>query len=446
MLLYGVLLAWQIWRLLFVPHGQASTWTWSRDAMEVPATGAGIRQQFLMNVDGLEAVWLQPVALGSELAGTVIVDVADLTGNDPVPVARVTVPAAQLYQSRQYRIDLGTAHLSRNRTYTLHVRHVGAGQDAMRFRARRDRVPPHGAFHVDDDERWGALIFEATSSRATLPYWKDELLRAWPSWMRSWWVVGGVLLVFNVALFRSCALAVGASGSAAAAGARTRDDAGPWSTAKAWRNAGAGAPALQGHGARGGGVGRAAVLAVASVVVAGTVVVLWPAAPLATATLADHLGDAAIHTTTPSLLDAVSVEAAAFGGRAYRVIVALPTSRLAWTIDVAPDAVLRGGAAMRPDVWLQPSDGANMDVYVEEGGERTLVARYTLTPYLFEDHRTLFPVEVPLAPWAGRRITLAFETDPERWGNAVNDVPVWVEPRIEWPRTAEDGAGVIPRS
>jgi hypothetical protein len=43
-------------------------------------------------------------------------------------------------------------------------------------------------------------------------------------------------------------------------------------------------------------------------------------------------------------------------------------------------------------------------------------------------------MRVSLDPWAGRTVTLAFETDPERWGNAVNDVPLWLEPRIEWPR------------
>jgi hypothetical protein len=187
------------------------------------------------------------------------------------------------------------------------------------------------------------------------------------------------------------------------------------------------------------------MLAVESVVAPGTVLALWPVPTSGTIALADHLGDAAIHTTTPSLLDAVSVDAVAISGRAHRVIVALPTTRLAWTIDVPPAAVLHGGAAMRPDVWLQPSDGANLEISVEEGGERTLVARYTLAPFLFEDHRTLFPVEVPLAPWAGRRVTLAFETDPERWGNAVNDVPVWVEPRIEWPRRSGDVGGIAPR-
>jgi len=187
-------------------------------------------------------------------------------------------------------------------------------------------------------------------------------------------------------------------------------------------------------GAATGAARRAALLAAVAVVLAGNVVALWPTPAGRSITLIDQLADATIESSWPSIRQGIAVQLVTIHAPVFRAMVALPVSRVAWTVDVPRGAFLRGGAAMRADVWRAPSDGANLSVYVEAATGRTLVAQYTLAPYLYEHHRNLFPLEVPLEPWAGQAVTLAFETDPERWGNFVNDVPVWVEPRIEWPR------------
>ena len=144
--------------------------------------------------------------------------------------------------------------------------------------------------------------------------------------------------------------------------------------------------------------------------------------------------------------EGIAIEPVAILGRVYVSVVALPTSRLEWTLDVPKGALLLGDVAMRPDVWLAEGDGANLIVSVApEDGEAVEVARYTLFPYVVGSHRALHQLRVSLEPWAGQTVRLVFETDPERWGNAVNDVPLWVDPRIEWPRGAAWGDARIRR-
>jgi hypothetical protein len=417
LLLFGGLLALQVWRLAFTPHGLATTWTRSGGTALIPATGHGVTQEFLMGADGLAGVRVQPVGVGvddGDLTGTVVFTLADVTTGVPVPVARRAVPAAEVVAAGAFHFRIPEVRASRNRRFALGVQHVGAADDRpLRLRARRDDAHPHGRFVVDGQERWGALVFDTVSRRATLPFWTHEVLRPWPSWVRSWWTVAAALLLFNAALAWASAVAVGFGAPPAG-------------------------PAVELPGPADeppdGRPRRIALLATCGLVLAGTVIVLLPQPEHQALRLIDHLGDAEIRSSWPTLRQGVAVQAVALFGPVHRALVALPTSALTWTVDVPPGAHLRGGVAMRPDVWTAPSDGANLEIFVEDQAQRTLVARFTLAPYLFEDHRRLFPIDIPLEPWAGRRVTLTLATDPERWGNAVNDVPLWVEPRMEWPR------------
>jgi hypothetical protein len=417
LLLFGGLLALQVWRLAFTPHGVTTTWTRAGDALLVAATGQGVTQEFLMGADGLAGVRMQPVGAGVNdggLTGTVVLTLADITTGVPVPVARRAVPVAEVVADQAFQFRIPEVRDSRNRRFALRVQHVGAADDRpLRLRARRDDAHPHGRFVVDSQERWGALVFDTVSRRATLPFWKHEVLRPWPSWVRSWWTIAAALLLFNAALAWASAVAVGFGVPPAGPTVEQPE------------------PAAEPASGR---PRRVALLATCGLVLAGTVIVLLPQPEHQELRLIDHLGDADIRSSWPTLREGVAVQAVALFGPVHRALVALPTSALSWTVDVPPGAHLRGGVAMRPDVWTAPSDGANLEVFVEDQAQRTMVARFTLVPYLFEEHRRLFPLDVPLEPWAGRRVTLTLATDPERWGNAVNDVPLWVEPRLEWPR------------
>ena len=181
---------------------------------------------------------------------------------------------------------------------------------------------------------------------------------------------------------------------------------------------------------------RLAIGAAAVVAGAGITAAAWPTPRDRVIDLVEALPDADLHTSWASLHAGITPQPVVFDNVRYSTIVAMPTSRIAWTVDVPPGAMFRGGASMRPDMWTRNSDGIEMKITVEHARGRSLMAHLTLFPLGVPEHRKLFPVEVPLHPWAGQRITLILETTPERWGNAVNDVPVWVDPRIEWPRRA----------
>ena len=188
-----------------------------------------------------------------------------------------------------------------------------------------------------------------------------------------------------------------------------------------------------------------ATVAVGVIVLLGVAVAARPTGRYRSLDLIDALPDARIETTWPSLHAGVSPEPVVFFSHIHRAIVALPTAVIRWDVDVPNGAVLRLGAAMRPDMWTREGDGIQMRVTVEHAAGRTVAADLTLFPFGVPAHRTLVPVEIPLHRWAGQRITIALESTPERWGNAVNDVPVWTEPRIEWPRDPAAGVARVVR-
>lgn len=414
LLLFGACLAWQIWRLLLTPHGLASTWTRGDDLIAVTAGGAGLTQEFHMAADGFDGLWVRAAPRqrrDAAATGEVVVTLAHVSGGVTGPLLwRQVVDAASIDTGRPVHLSFPQIRASRGVTYRVGLRHVvNSGDNPLRLLARRTDEHRNARFDVDGTEQWGDLMFEASSRRATLPYWKHEVLRPWPTWMQSWWTIGSVLLLFNLLLARACHAAVAPRPP--------------------------GAPFVTSSAAAPGMAGRAALLTIGLVVTAGLAVALWPVPTVRVIQLEQHLPDAVIETTWPSMHAAVEAQPVAINGVALDAIVALPTTRMAWTLDVPGGALLLGGAAMRQDVWDKESDGANLKVtVVDRNGTPHEVAKYTLVPYLVEEHRKVHPLRVSLDPWAGQTITVVFESDPERWGNAVNDVPLWVDPRIEWPR------------
>lgn len=421
LLLYGALLLWQVDRWLFTPYGVVSTWDEEASPAPLPAaSGGGLSQTFRMNADGLDGVWLRPLTEGpAPVHGVLVADLHEVQAAGRVRLTRIAVPAAEAAARSSLHVPLPPVRHSRGRTYQLDLRHMhhGAGP-SLAFQPSRDDHIASGRLWADHVEQWGDLALQTTARRATLPYWIHEVLGPWPPWVQAWPAVVAVLLAFNVALARACALAVRPD---------TRPDT-PRDGPVTVRHAHAHPPASAIDAAR---VARGVV---SLLVIGGLATAVWPVPRHRTLDLIDHLPDAQITTTWPSLHAGVARGDVVFAGRVYRSIHAMPTTRIAWTVDVPDDAVLLFGAAMRADMWERESDGITMDVVVEQPAGRQPVAHYTLVPMIVPAHKNLHPGRVLLDAWAGQRVTIAFETTPERWGNAVNDVPVWVEPRIEWPR------------
>jgi len=425
LLLYGALLAWQVDRWFFTPHGVVSTWAHRHDSLTVSAgSPRGISQTFVMGADGLDGVWLRPRTDSRRAMGSLIVDVLQLEGGARVRVERVALPAAHVVPGRNLHVPLRPIRQSRGRVYQIDIRHLNAAEGpALEFVTTREDALPRGRLFADGTEQWGDLVFATSARRATLPYWIHVLLRPWPGWTQSWPFVAAVMVMFNAVLAWACAMAVGFVGTAPG----DADGRAPVATSSA--------RALR----------QASIGATVSLVVGGLLVALWPTREQRAIDLIDALPDARLETSWPSLHAGITAEPVVFLGRVHRGIVAMPTSRIAWTMDVPRGAILRLGAAMRPDVWEREGDGIQMRVAVDDAAGRTVAADLTLFPFGVPAHRTLVPVEIPLHRWAGQRITIALESTPERWGNAVNDVPVWVAPMIEWPRNPAAGVARVVR-
>lgn len=140
--------------------------------------------------------------------------------------------------------------------------------------------------------------------------------------------------------------------------------------------------------------------------------------------------DAEKRTTMASLEDAFAIETVVISGERQRSLFAHPFSRVIWTVTVPEGAVLRTAAALRPDSWKSPSDGAIFRVGVSDGPTYTNLAREVVRPQDVPSDRRWFPIEIDLSAYAGRQVQVIFNTEPGESGNAVGDACVWGSPRI----------------
>jgi hypothetical protein len=422
LLLYGALLVWQIDRWCFTPHGLASTWTARGDDRQVTAASPrGVSQAFTMGADGLDGVWLRPRPSVATPQGDLIVDLLDVQADAPTRVERVIVPAAEAVRSTSLHVPFRQVRASRGRHYRLDVRHVNVGDGpGVELATSRDDTLPGGRFFADGTEQWGDLVFETSSRRATLPYWLHEVLRPWPAWLRSWPVIAFVMVTVNLVLAWTVSVATAPGYLPGSQGAAMPSP--QWSA---------------------GTLRRLSTGALWTVVVAGLVIAARPTGRYRSLDLLDALPEARIEHGWGPLHESISPGPVLFEPRVRRAVVAMPPASLTWTVDVPREAVLRLGAGMRPDVWEKEGDGIQMAVVVEHAGGRAVAADLTLFPYSVSEHRRLVPLEVPLHAWAGQQVRIRLESTPERFGNAVNDVPVWTEPRIEWPRRPSAGTARV---
>ena len=129
-----------------------------------------------------------------------------------------------------------------------------------------------------------------------------------------------------------------------------------------------------------------------------------------------------------ALLDAAKGYAAAGGSR--RCLRTTAPARLAFDVEVAPGARFTAAVGMDTEEgWQHPGDG--MRFAVEVDGER--VWERTLAAPTEVSHRGWHPLEVDLAPWAGRRVRLELVT--ESLDDDAHDVGGWSHPLVR--RTVE---------
>jgi hypothetical protein len=421
LLLYGALLAWQLDRWCFTPHGLVSTWANRHDGRTASAASpGGVSQTFGMGADALDGVWLRPVVASGVPRGELVVDLL-LQGQGAAlrRLERVAIPASDVRDVAALHVPFRPIRASRGLMYQVNVRHMHlADGPAIDLATTRDDALRSGRLFVDGREQWGDLVFETSSRRATLVYWLPEILRPWPAWVQAWPAIILGLLIVNGVLAWACAMAVGLVGDGGVVPAAL---AAPDRTTRS-------------------------SLATVVVLLGTTLGVAFAGRPTGreySLDLIAALPDARVEATWGAMHHVVSHGPVWFDPRMHQSIVAMPPSTIAWTVEVPRTATLRLGAAMRPDMWTITGDGIQMRVHIDHAGGRTTVADLTLYPFIVIEHRRLVPLEIPLQRWAGQRVVVVLETTPEGAGNAVNDVPVWTEPRIEWSRALRSDAARV---
>lgn len=141
--------------------------------------------------------------------------------------------------------------------------------------------------------------------------------------------------------------------------------------------------------------------------------------------LIDHLTEASFNTGEAPIRDTYGLREATVRGREFRCVQAVPPSRLTIDVDVPAAARLTGSIALHPTVWELPGDGVDFRIEVLDGERRSVVYGRSVYPYLYPADRRPMSVNVDLAEYAGRRVTLVFITGPGPSGNAVYDAALW---------------------
>jgi hypothetical protein len=383
----------------------------------VVSLGPDDRASQVIRVDAadLSSISLFPVPEATRADARVALEVWELPeaffwtgGGQGTLVYRLERGGDALAAAPEFRLDIPRRAESRARFFRLDVHNVSPGPEArVALRANGERGHPPGSLHVNGREQWGDLAFLTTAGRATASANLAHLVAERTGWRRTGWLVAGGLLALTAVLCLFLWGVAGESGGARVPRATLPGTTWSWS----------------------------AIIVAAVVMGAGTLAARWsvveePVESGAT-DLVERFFDAEKRTTFASLREGFAVEAVTIGGVRRLSVLALPFSRLTWSIDVPADgAVLRTAVAFRPDAWTIEGDGAMFRVGVSDGSAYTESYRRYLMPYQQPEDRRWFDVAVDLGPWAGRRVALVFNTEPGELGNGVGDAAIWGRPRV----------------
>jgi hypothetical protein len=427
------------------------------------AGSAAVAQTFVVGVDGFDGVTVEARPFGDAAAGTVVFDVAQIdprleSSAQVTPLYRILRPARDVVRAPRYRIAFPPIAGSHGRLYRLEVRVPDAAPgQGLGLWATRDQVYRGGVLTVNGREEWGDLVFRASAARATPFRDMQHRLAAWHPAAGSPLLLGALLVLYNAGLALATWFLVAGLGRAAGAASRAGtgaaaasavasagdEGAGPGRTTAGAAGAGALAPAGAGQvrapastaAATGLDAGLRRALVVFAVVAAAVATVsTWRAAPdtlePGALDLLARFPDAEKRTTMPSLEEGFDIQTVTIGGERMQSLFAPPFSRVIWSIDVPDGAVLRTAAALRPDAWEHPTDGALFRVGVADRDVYTEFFKRMIRPHDDPGDRRWVPVEVDLSGYAGRAVKVIFNTEPGPHGSGFADACVWGAPRI----------------
>lgn len=411
----GVVMAavvvYQIYALYLQPVGHVSHPP-VQPLVRVQAAGSSVVSQAMrLEANGLTGVTVFPVAGESDSAGDATFELYALPDDYPrvtgpvVLVARQTVPLDRVVRADHFDWRFDRQASSRGRVYRLDVSVAGAADRGLALWANAADRHAGGVLSVAGVQQWGDLAFSTTTDRPTAAVNAATNLSAY--------VGGGGAVVFGATLviLNGILLAVwwGVLGSVGRRGAHPAWLVAPKDLATSLLSL---------------------VIVVALVGAIRSTGVRVDAAEPGSVDLLAAFPEAEKRTTFGTLHEAFDLQDVTIAGVRRPSLLALPFSRVTWTVEVPPDAVLRAAVAFRPDTWTREGDGAMFRIGVSHGTRYEEVYRRYLAPYASAADRRWYNVEADLSSFAGARVSLIFNTEPGELGNAVADATVWGAPRL----------------
>lgn len=118
-------------------------------------------------------------------------------------------------------------------------------------------------------------------------------------------------------------------------------------------------------------------------------------------------------------------------GVSRRSITVNQPSRIAWDFTMPEGARLGVFIALREDAWNRPGDGVLFRIGVSFDGKYEELLTRVVYPQDVAEDRVWIPVELDLAAYAGKQVSLVFNTGSGLQGdNRENDHAVWGAPSL----------------
>ena len=409
------LLAFVAHAVFYETHGTPSTTGHETRPVGEVAGQVGIRQTFALAADGFDGLTVHVQPSGREHDGPIVFELAE-AGDDPsgaadVPVYRAAVEARRVADGRTFTWRFAPVEGSAGKRYALRIAMPSAPFDhGVTLLATRDEHYADGQLWFDGREQWGDLVLATSARQATVAGGVRHAWRGAPAWVRSRVTLALVFAAYTLALLVAFGTIVDAG--------RARLDHEPALAP----------PAPVSPQSR--RVLWLGVVLVGSLVLAAAHVLYQPRVAIERGAreLLAEFPDVGKRTTMASVQQAFVYTDVSWRGRRMHCVTALPFARITWAVDAQPGTELRGWLGMRPDVWQGHGDGSTFRVGVNDAGRYVEHAKRRLHPDAHPSDRVFVPIRVDLSEYAGRRIEVVLNTEPEY--NAVGDAALWCEVRV----------------
>lgn len=129
--------------------------------------------------------------------------------------------------------------------------------------------------------------------------------------------------------------------------------------------------------------------------------------------------------------DVFAVRDVTISGVSRPSITVQQPSRIAWDLTLPENARIETEVALQEEAWHAPGDGVLFRIGISLGGRYDELVTLVVNPFERPDDRRWVPVSVDLSPYAGRAVSIIFNTASGSQGdNRDNDLAVWGAPRL----------------